>query len=166
VAAAGILIVRDGRVLLSPRPHGELTHLGWIGGAVERGESAAEAARREAREEIGCDVELVHAPVTYEAWGPAELTPLAPLLRTPEAAVYRARPLGEPQPVDVPALVWVPLALLPQLEAPRSVAWLLAHGAETLGDLGERDVIVADGTATGLLRHVVARFGADAVEPS
>ena len=163
MAAAGVLIVRGGSVLLSPRPHGELTHLGWIGGGVEEGESAAEAARREAREEIGCDVELVHSPVTYETWGPAELLPLAPFLRTAHAAAYRARALGEPTPVDVPALVWVPLALLPALEAPRSVARLLADGAEAVGVLGEREVIVADGTVTGLLRHVVSRFGVSAV---
>ena len=32
-----------------------------------------------------------------------------------ELAVFRARVLGEPRPVDVPPLAWVPVVLLPAL---------------------------------------------------
>lgn len=131
--AAGVLIVREGRILLSPRGD----RLGWIGGSCHPGESAVECARREAREEIGCDVDVLHSPVTYlEDLTTTELAPRAPLLRTARAELFRARALGEPRAVDVPSIVWLPV---------------------------ERLAEVPLGTVIGLLQRVVARFGAEAI---
>ncbi|RYG59066.1 NUDIX domain-containing protein [bacterium] len=65
------LIWREGEVLLSKRPP-DADHLPDVwefpGGKVEEGESAAEAAVREAREEIGLAVEVVTArePIEWE----------------------------------------------------------------------------------------------------
>lgn len=159
MAAAGVLIVREGRVLLSPRPHPAGTHLGWIGGWVEPSESPQEAARREAREEIGCDVEISHAPLTYEEDGMVRLPPPAPLLRTGEGVLYRARPLGEPRRLDVPALVWVPLELLPELREPTSFEALLARGATAIGP-----VVAVAATAAVVADRVPTRGSAAAAE--
>lgn len=133
VKAAGVLIVRAGRVVLSPR--GE--HLGWIGGGCLPGESAVECARREALEEIGCEVEILHSPATYfEDLHTERLDPPAPLLRTPLTDLFRARALGDPRPVDVPELVWVAVEEL-------------------------ADVPAKEGSVVGLLSRVVVRFGTE-----
>jgi 8-oxo-dGTP pyrophosphatase MutT (NUDIX family) len=52
------LLVLDGPRLLLVRHAGLGDDWGLVGGAIEVGESPAEAAVREAREEIGVDVEL------------------------------------------------------------------------------------------------------------
>lgn len=127
--AAGVLIVRAGRVLLSPR--GDV--VGWIGGSCLPGESAADCARREALEEIGCEVEILHSPVTFlEDLSSVELEPPAPLLRMHHAELFLARALGEPAAVDVPAIVWMPLERLSEVRA---------------------------GTVIGLFQRVVGRYG-------
>ena len=64
VAADAIIEVGTGRIVLIKRrnpPHG------WAipGGFVDYGESAENAARREAKEETGLDVELVEQLYTY-----------------------------------------------------------------------------------------------------
>lgn len=57
IGAAGLLLARDGAVLLQQRP--SWAHQGgtWStpGGAIETGESATDAALREAWEELGID---------------------------------------------------------------------------------------------------------------
>lgn len=57
---AAVAIVRDGRVLAGRRLAPAAVRGGWEfpGGSVEPGESAAEAAVREAREELGVEVGL------------------------------------------------------------------------------------------------------------
>lgn len=59
IPVAGILIVRDGKVLLTRRAIQPRAHY-WTfpGGFVERGESVEEAVRREVREEIGLDAQI------------------------------------------------------------------------------------------------------------
>ena len=53
----GVMIVRDGRVLMGRRMSGQRPGWwGWIGGKLEFGETLQECARREAREEAGVDV--------------------------------------------------------------------------------------------------------------
>lgn len=56
VLGAMIAIIEDGRILLTKRDDFEV----WClpGGAVDPGESVAQAAQREAREEVGLEVEL------------------------------------------------------------------------------------------------------------
>jgi ADP-ribose pyrophosphatase YjhB (NUDIX family) len=53
------VLVLDGTRLLLVRHRGPAGQWGVVGGAVEVGESPAEAAIREAREEIGVEIELV-----------------------------------------------------------------------------------------------------------
>lgn len=57
---AAVAIVRDGRVLAGRRVGPPAVRGGWEfpGGSVEPGETAAQAAVREAREELGVDVVL------------------------------------------------------------------------------------------------------------
>lgn len=52
------LIERDGRLLVAQRPPGKHLALQWEfpGGKVEAGEDAAQALRRELREELSCEV--------------------------------------------------------------------------------------------------------------
>ncbi|MBP7142720.1 MAG: (deoxy)nucleoside triphosphate pyrophosphohydrolase [Opitutaceae bacterium] len=66
------LIEREGLVLIAQRPAHK--HLGLLwefpGGKVEPGESPAHALKREIREELGCEIDLVHMlpiqPFDYE----------------------------------------------------------------------------------------------------
>jgi 8-oxo-dGTP pyrophosphatase MutT (NUDIX family) len=57
-SAIASVVDEDGKVLLLERSDGE-DLWGFPGGAMEPGESAAEAVKREVREEIGLDVEPV-----------------------------------------------------------------------------------------------------------
>jgi 8-oxo-dGTP diphosphatase len=58
VVAAGILIDSEGRYLLGQRPEGKPYSGYWEvpGGKVEKGETVAQALRRELQEELGIDV--------------------------------------------------------------------------------------------------------------
>jgi ADP-ribose pyrophosphatase YjhB (NUDIX family) len=160
---AGVKVVADGRMLLSvrvgspviPSPPGATVHLRWIGGAAARGETPVACARREAREEITCAVELEHSPTTYtrrpsEPCAQVELTDRpAPLLHefwddlNESSVLYRARLLGVPEPGDVPALAWVPLEAIPPLTAGVPYGRLSRLGVEVLG----RPSIEASATA-------------------
>ncbi len=54
----GVMIVRDGRVLMSRRTSGQRAGwCGWIVGKLELGETLQACARREAREEAGVDID-------------------------------------------------------------------------------------------------------------
>ena len=53
----GVMIVRDGRVLMARRTSGQRPGwYGWIGGRLEFGETLQTCARREAREEAGVEI--------------------------------------------------------------------------------------------------------------
>ncbi len=53
----GVMIVRDGRVLMGRRISGQRPGWwGWIGGKLEFGETLQDCAKREAREEAGVEV--------------------------------------------------------------------------------------------------------------
>jgi 8-oxo-dGTP pyrophosphatase MutT (NUDIX family) len=70
---AGVLLVRDGGILVSLSvpdvaardADGTDWFIGGVGGGQEPGEDLWECARREAREELGLEPELVAAPLTY-----------------------------------------------------------------------------------------------------
>lgn len=53
----GVMLVREGRVLMGQRVSGQRPGWwGWIGGRLEFGETLQDCARREAREEAGVEV--------------------------------------------------------------------------------------------------------------
>lgn len=113
--------------------------LGGIGGGQQVDESFVDCALREAEEEIGSTVSLLHSPVTYmqdelgyiseerieelpaplfyhrkkrkseESFG--EGLPAGAILHI---ANFRARAIGQPEPKDIPGLVWIsPKSLKP-----------------------------------------------------
>jgi len=79
-----VAVIDDGKVLLTKREDFEV----WClpGGSVEDGESLAEAGIREAKEEIGLDVELTRLVGVYSQIGGA--------MNDVHAALYAAKPLG------------------------------------------------------------------------
>lgn len=109
----GAAIVRAGRVLAARRPAGSSGPGGWEfpGGKVETGESADEALRREALEELGCQVRVL-------GWLDGE--------EPVRAGEYRLRVAnaelvgGEPVPHEHDALLWLSRRRL------RAVDWLPA----------------------------------------
>jgi 8-oxo-dGTP diphosphatase len=58
----GLVLIKDGRVLLSPRklPNNGLGEYGGPGGSLEPGESFEECVRRELAEECGSDVRITN----------------------------------------------------------------------------------------------------------
>ena len=53
----GVMIVRDGRVLMARRVNGQRAGwYGWVGGKLEFGETLQDCAQREAREEAGIEI--------------------------------------------------------------------------------------------------------------
>ncbi len=85
--AASVIVDDGGRVLLVKHSYGELN---WEvpGGRGEPGESAEEAARREAREEVGIELDIERLTGVY--WEPPDN----------HHFVFRARALGEPHVAD------------------------------------------------------------------
>jgi 8-oxo-dGTP diphosphatase len=86
-----VLLERDGRVLLTRRAH-EPDRGCWEmpGGFARFGEHPADAARREAREELGIEIRLVEVLGVYVAgYGDDEMV---------QVTVFVAEPLGEPRP--------------------------------------------------------------------
>jgi hypothetical protein len=83
-----------------------------------------------------------------------------------ELAVFRAKAHGEPRPVDVSSLAWVPVTLLPTLRDGIPVAELSDHGVELLGEIGAGIAFIGDGSVTGALRELVERLGPAALTSS
>lgn len=115
--------------------------LGCVGGGLDEGETSEEALQREALEEIGCRLELRDAPVTHVVtpacqvlardWSEPGVRPvlvweacLPGLLPGKRVAVFRGRPLKDPFPGDLPALLSVTPALL----------WAIGQGGMRLRD--------------------------------
>ncbi len=97
VAAAAI--VRHGRVLAARRTHPADVAGGWElpGGKVDSGESVDDAVRREIREELACDVEVVRP-----------LAGRAPIKPGYELTAHLARLVdGEPIPHEHDAVRWL-----------------------------------------------------------
>ncbi len=84
VLGAIVAVIEDGKVLLTRREDFEV----WClpGGGVEEGESLAEAAIREAKEETGLDVELTRLVGVYSRIGGMD--------RDVHGVLFTARPVG------------------------------------------------------------------------
>lgn len=81
--AATVAVIHEGRILLTKREDFEV----WClpGGGVEAGESLAQAAIREVKEETGLDVEITHLVGAYSRLGG---------FPDVHALLYAARPIG------------------------------------------------------------------------
>jgi len=134
---AGALLRRGDRVLLALGDLDKwlLTSSGicipvtGIAGSRRANETMAERARLAFRETTGAEAELRHSRVTFldidgELTRETFPTPVAPILyqiRQPQpeirihVGVFLAESGAEPQPADVPGLLWAPLAAIDRL---------------------------------------------------
>ena len=119
--AVGVLIARDGRILLGKRGPGTREPGKWSfpAGLVERGESVEHAAAREAREETNLDVEIGDLIGLYSSEGETVVLVIS-------AATAAS---GDPEAGDdLVEIGWFAAAELPELAFPRDreimAAWL------------------------------------------
>jgi ADP-ribose pyrophosphatase YjhB (NUDIX family) len=149
---AGIVTRYDGRLLFllerTERPTGELVCI-RVGGNCREEESFADCARREAREETGCEVALRHSEQTFAADERGDVAAhalddaLAPLLVytkqrpdvTPPSyhnALFAASLEAAPRPgPEAETLLLLPdEPLLALAERPRPLSALVAAGAQ------------------------------------
>lgn len=115
ILVSGPVIIKDGKVLLV-KEHKETGPSPWFfpGGKVERfDEPLEEACRREAKEEIGINIDILRPLRTLLIQRPEDPEKLVILLH------YLALPLGEPNPgQDIIACEWLDIYQLPEDIAP------------------------------------------------
>ncbi len=118
----------DGALLLVR--HSYRQRWGFPGGLANRGEEAADAARREANEEVGLTVELVGEPAVVVDPGPRRVD-----------VVFQARvddgATATPCSPEIVELRWFPPAELPELQHEAASALIaLARARGPAGPLG------------------------------
>jgi ADP-ribose pyrophosphatase YjhB (NUDIX family) len=101
-----VAVIDNGKILLTKREDFEV----WClpGGGVEEGESLAEGAIREVKEETGLDVELTRLVGVYSRMGGG--------MHDVHAVLYAAKPLGgelKTQPNEVIEVAYFPFDQLP-----------------------------------------------------
>ena len=101
-----VAVIDDGKILLTKREDFEV----WClpGGGVEEGESLAEGAIREAKEETGLDVELTRLVGVYSRMGGG--------MHDVHAVLYAAKPVGgelRTQPKETIEVAYFPFDQLP-----------------------------------------------------
>ena len=130
VIAASVAVFRDGRVLIARRAKPPQL---WSlpGGAVEPGETPAEAAAREVREETGIEAEIVAAAGEHEVELRDESGAVtARYLIHAFAARWRA---GEARPgPEASAVAWVEPASLGSYETTAGLADIIAAAERLL----------------------------------
>lgn len=101
-----VAVIEDGKILLTKREDFEV----WClpGGGVEEGESLAEGAIREAKEETGLEVELTRLVGVYSRIGGG--------MHDVHAVLYAAKPIGgelQTQPHETIEVAYFPFDQLP-----------------------------------------------------
>lgn len=101
-----VAVIDDGKILLTKREDFEV----WClpGGSVEEGETLAEGAIREAKEETGLDVELTRLVGVYSRMGGG--------LHDVHAVLYAAKPIGgelRTQPDETIEVAYFPFDQVP-----------------------------------------------------
>lgn len=133
ILAASVAILRGGRVLLAARGREPMRGVFTLpGGVVEAGETLADAARREVREETGLDlgdlVFVAHEEVVRR-------DPTGRIERHYVICVFAGR-LGEGEPVpgeEAPELRWVDPAALDGLPTTPGLGAIIARAVALLG---------------------------------
>jgi mutator protein MutT len=121
IEVAAALIFRDGKLLITQR-HAD-AHLGGLwefpGGKREPGETFGQCLKRELREELGCEVEVLELVESLTHAYPE---------KTVHLRFHRCRWLAhEPQPLDCAAVRWVTREQLATFNFPAADAQLLEH---------------------------------------
>ena len=134
VAAAAVVALNGNAVLLVRRGKAP-SHGRWSfpGGSIEPGETAWEAARREAREETGLELRVLDVVEVYDAIFPS---PDGERGFHYVVADYLAVPTDdrEPQPLtDVSEARWVPLSEVEAYEITDAMRQVLARAVEQYG---------------------------------